>query len=109
MPERSRAARPASPRGHTSTAPVDPHQFGRAPGEIPVAAKRAHARGLRARNRHVRADPIAAVAHDNILPWLLTLDRLHHAFDDLRNLENVCAIFDLVDDRLGAHAEEAAD
>src|SRR5437764_7528598 len=109
MPERSRAARPASPRGRASAAPVEPHQFGRAAGKIPVAAERTHARRFGARDGDVGADPIAAVAHDNVLPRLLPLDRLHYAFDDLGDLEDVRAVLDIVDDRLGANAKEAAD
>src|SRR5215212_8310336 len=108
MPERSPAAHPVSRRDRASAAPVEPHQFGRAPGEIPVSAESAYARRLGARDGHVRPNPVAAVAHDNVLPGLLALDRLDHAFDDLGDLKNVRAILDLVDDRLGAHAEEAA-
>ena len=39
-------------------APVDPAQLGRAAGEVPVAAEGAHARGLGARNRDLRRDPV---------------------------------------------------
>src|SRR6185369_14194123 len=92
--------------GACIAAPVEPHQLGRAAGKIPVAAERAHAGGLGAGDGHVGPDPIAAVAHDDVLPRLLALDRLHHALDDLGDLENVRTVLDLVDDRLGAHAEE---
>src|SRR6187399_2983303 len=43
-------------------APVEPHDFGGASLEIPVAAEGAHARGLGARDGHVLADPVAGVA-----------------------------------------------
>src|SRR4051794_35626221 len=99
MPERSPAAYRVSRQGRASAAPVEPHQFGRAAGEIPVAAESAYARCLGARDGHIGPDPIAAVAHDNVLPGLLALDRLDHAFDDLGDLENVRAVLDLVDDR----------
>src|SRR2546423_5221534 len=100
LPERPPMAYPVSRRGRASAAPVEPHQFSRAAGEIPVATESAHARCLGARDGHIGPDPVAAVAHDNILPGLLALDRLDHAFDDLGDLENVRAIPDLVNDRL---------
>src|ERR1043166_3949102 len=92
-----------------STAPVEPDQFGRAAGEIPIATECARARGLGACDGDVLADPVAAVADDDVPVLVLTGDRLHHAFDDLRNLEDAGIALDLVDDLLGAHAEEAAD
>src|SRR5256885_5752776 len=109
MPEHSRAAFRVSPRGHASTAPVEPHQFGRAAGEIPVAAEGAHARGFGARDGHILANPITGVADDDVLALLLAGYRFHHAFDDLRNLENVRAVLDFVNDLLGAYPEERAD
>src|SRR5215212_1550009 len=90
-------------------APVEPDQFGRAAGEIPVAAEGAHARGFGARDRHILPDPVARIADDDVLARLLAFDWFHHAFDDLRNLEDVRAVLDLVNDRFGAHAEKAAD
>src|SRR5204863_739095 len=59
--------------GACIAAPVEPHQFGRAAGEIPVAAEGAQARSLGARDGHVRADPVAAIAHDDVLSGLFAL------------------------------------
>src|SRR3954454_13515702 len=90
-------------------APVEPHQLCGTSGEIPVAAEGAHARGLGARDRHILADPIAGIADDDVLARLLAFDRLHHPFDDFRDLEDMRAVFDVVDDGLGTHAKKAAD
>ena len=48
--------------GRASTAPVEPHQFGRAAGEIPVAAEGAHALGLHAIHGALLAVPGALAA-----------------------------------------------
>src|SRR5262245_61380298 len=89
-------------KARASAAPVEPHDLGRAAGEIPVAAESADARGLGARDRDVASDPVAGIADHDRLALVLSGDRLHHAFDDLGDLEDVRAVLDLVDDLLGA-------
>src|SRR3954470_3599001 len=90
-------------------APVQPHEFGRPSLEIPVAAERTHARGFGAGDRHVLADPVAGIADHDVLTFHLAGDRLDHAFDDPRDLENACVTLDVINDFLGAHAEETPD
>src|SRR5437868_14369327 len=109
MPKHSRAPFRVLPPDRASAAPVEPHQLGRASGEIPVAAESAHARGFGARDGHILANPVTGVADDDVLALLLAGYRFHHAFDDPRNLENVRAVLDFVNDLLGAYPEERAD
>src|SRR3954464_14517459 len=87
-------------------APVQPYGCGRAPREIQVAAEGTHARGFGAGDRHVPADPGAGIADHDILTLHLAGDRFDHAFDDPRDLENACVTLEVINDFLGAHAQE---
>src|SRR6185295_4357062 len=106
-PQAGRMASRAAPP--PSAAPVEPHDLGRAAFEIPVAAEGAHARGLGARHRDVLADPVPAVADDDVLAFHLAGDRFDHALDDFWDLEDARIALDLVDDLLGADAKKTAD
>src|SRR4051794_16641976 len=106
MPERSPTAYRVSRRGRASAAPVEPHQFGRAPGEIPVSAESAYARCLGASNGYILADPVGGISDDDVLAFFFSSNRLHHPFDDLGDLENVRVVLNLVNDFFSTDAKK---
>src|SRR5262249_28065347 len=90
-------------------APVELDDLGRTSGQIPVAAEATKARLVGARYDDVRADPVFAVADDDVLAFLLAAHRRDGAAAIFFQADDARLALRLVADRNLVHAEELPD